>query len=372
MQSYQWHPQWEFGSDDAKYYVFSEGVSKEVRVQLLFSRRKSANQPGSSQRELRIVKSSCLKHYVIGTRKEFLQDIFDLWRISPTFQIKFWGHYRSAVFDYSLEPSKQHENYDSAQRLDHINIEFFWTANEESFFRAFGRYHVPSSSLNVFITWNSDLQNVELPKSLNDYANELKEDHLAFFGILLQYCYRHLQESHIKLHRRVWETEYSLGISANLKNLEKKGFKKSGRSLEEENKHLYTLHQSVALDILSCNQLISICNQYTSAATTIEKSYQHQIPLDLVQTTVNDTEILAQMFAYLEKMVQTQFTVLYNRIIQEDTKHTIEISESSRTIAVESKKDSSSMKTVAYLTLTFLPVTSVSAVFSTTLFNFQN
>jgi NADH:ubiquinone oxidoreductase subunit H len=142
--------------------------------------------------------------------------------------------------------------------------------------------------------------------------------------------------------------------------------------LEEENKHLYTLNQSVALDILSCNQLISICNQYIAAATTIEESYQHKIPSALVRATGNDTKILAQMFEYLEKMVQTQFTVLYNRMIQEDTKHTIKISESSMTIAAESKKDSSSMKTVAYLTLTFLPITSVSAIFSTTLFDFQN
>lgn len=49
----------------------------------------------------------------------------------------------------------------------------------------------------------------------------------------------------------------------------------------------------------------------------------------------------------------------------------MEIAKSSAQIAEESRRDSSSMKTIAVLTLVFLPATSLASIFSMSMFNWQ-
>jgi hypothetical protein len=80
----------------------------------------------------------------------------------------------------------------------------------------------------------------------------------------------------------------------------------------------------------------------------------------------------AHFFTYLEKMVSTQFTYRYQHFAKKDAEATIQILDASRRISEVMLQDSSSIKTVAYLTLVFLPATFVSAVFSTSIFDFKN
>jgi Mg2+ and Co2+ transporter CorA len=56
---------------------------------------------------------------------------------------------------------------------------------------------------------------------------------------------------------------------------------------------------------------------------------------------------------------------------QKDSKVNISLAETSATIAQESKKDSSSMKAIAVLTMCFLPGTFLAAIFAMPLFNWD-
>lgn len=57
---------------------------------------------------------------------------------------------------------------------------------------------------------------------------------------------------------------------------------------------------------------------------------------------------------------------------QKDSKVNISLAETSATIAQESKKDSSSMKAIAVLTMCFLPGTFLAAIFAMPLFNWND
>ncbi|MCJ1283554.1 hypothetical protein MMC26_002884, partial [Xylographa opegraphella] len=62
---------------------------------------------------------------------------------------------------------------------------------------------------------------------------------------------------------------------------------------------------------------------------------------------------------------------LYNLIAREDSKANIDIARASRSIALASQRDSASMKTIAVLTMAFLPATWVAALFAMPLFNWN-
>ncbi|KAK5995002.1 hypothetical protein PT974_03392 [Cladobotryum mycophilum] len=63
----------------------------------------------------------------------------------------------------------------------------------------------------------------------------------------------------------------------------------------------------------------------------------------------------------LPRRIKNQFTAVYNLIAQRDTKANIELADKSRVIAEATLRDSSSMKTIAVMTLVFLPATFVCA-----------
>ncbi|KAI9778892.1 MAG: hypothetical protein M1839_007855 [Geoglossum umbratile] len=65
----------------------------------------------------------------------------------------------------------------------------------------------------------------------------------------------------------------------------------------------------------------------------------------------------------LQKRVQTQLGVLYSLISQRDNKLSMSVAEVSKEIADATRRDSSSMKTIAALGLVFLPGTFIAALF---------
>jgi Mg2+ and Co2+ transporter CorA len=90
----------------------------------------------------------------------------------------------------------------------------------------------------------------------------------------------------------------------------------------------------------------------------------HRVRKDFTDV-VRRADINVHEMDYTQKKLQSQFSVLYNLMVQRDTRLNYEV-------AKASKRDSSAMKTISVVTLTFLPATFVSTVFSTTVFDFQN
>ncbi|KAH9203582.1 hypothetical protein DL95DRAFT_142809 [Leptodontidium sp. 2 PMI_412] len=73
----------------------------------------------------------------------------------------------------------------------------------------------------------------------------------------------------------------------------------------------------------------------------------------------------------LQRRSQTQLAFTYNILAQRDNKLNIEVARDSKVIALASSRDSSAMKTVAILTIAFLPGTFVASFFAMPLFNWQ-
>jgi Mg2+ and Co2+ transporter CorA len=113
--------------------------------------------------------------------------------------------------------------------------------------------------------------------------------------------------------------------------------------------------------------LINVGEQFLKLASQLEVSHHISIPKEEVQDVVHRAELHIHMLAYLERMLNSQFSYYSNLLVQEEFKSTMIISKSSKDIAAASQRDSLSMKTVSYLTMAFLPATFVSAIFSTTI-----
>ncbi|KAH6668577.1 hypothetical protein F5X68DRAFT_249344 [Plectosphaerella plurivora] len=73
----------------------------------------------------------------------------------------------------------------------------------------------------------------------------------------------------------------------------------------------------------------------------------------------------------LPRRIQNQFSAAYSLIAQRDTKATIILAKESQKLATASLRDSSSMKTIAGMTLLFLPPTFVCTFFSMPIINWD-
>ena len=72
-----------------------------------------------------------------------------------------------------------------------------------------------------------------------------------------------------------------------------------------------------------------------------------------------------------QNRMSNQLTTILSLISQRDQAIGIEIARATKSIALESKRDSSSMKTIAAMTMVFLPGTSVASIFAMPFFNWK-
>lgn len=85
---------------------------------------------------------------------------------------------------------------------------------------------------------------------------------------------------------------------------------------------------------------------------------------DSIRHLLSTGEELTMFSATLQSLASIQLTVIFNLIAQHDQNLNIAIARDSRTLAVESKRDSSSMKTIAAVTMFFLPGTFIASLFA--------
>lgn len=107
---------------------------------------------------------------------------------------------------------------------------------------------------------------------------------------------------------------------------------------------------------------------------------------DEVERELRYSKTLQYDFDTIPRRIRNQSKAIFNLMIQRDNQLNLTIAEHSRRlnkvnteiatssakIAEESRRDSASMKTIAVLTLLFLPATSVASIFSMSMFNFNN
>jgi hypothetical protein len=72
-----------------------------------------------------------------------------------------------------------------------------------------------------------------------------------------------------------------------------------------------------------------------------------------------------------QKVAQNQLEIVYNLVVQRANRKTHEMAEIQRRIAVSTMDDSFAMRTIAVMSIAFLPATFVSSFFSMSMFNWQ-
>ena len=95
----------------------------------------------------------------------------------------------------------------------------------------------------------------------------------------------------------------------------------------------------------------------------LEKAHNGRLKIDTVESIAylaSKLRIWRRWVANYNKRTQIRIDLFYNLANQNDNRNNIEIARLTKDIAQESRKDSSSMITIAVLTMLFLPGTFVS------------
>jgi hypothetical protein len=362
MSTFHYGPGWHFADSEEGlcFYVLTDaGFQKELNVSfrrlshhskvcLLYTKQRLWNQ--------------------VGVRKEFMNALCSDWNIPLEFWQQFWdpeaaGFYRHYTFD--------EDESTSAKQLQSIDIGFRWVAGGAGFINVFAHYNVATSQILLVVREGEDLDQKPLLDILQAHIR-LSQRPLESIGLLLMASCNFIVTDTLKCGTGVSTMELSLELSVDTHRLQRIGYSKSYRTLSEENKVLYSLQKRIAANARSYGFITSICKYYMNFAAHLQDQHSYQIPVEHAEDVIRRLSIDNSYILYLDKTVQTQFTVLYNMILREDAKVSIAIAATSKTIAEATRKDSSAMKTIAYLTLAFLPTAIVSSIFSTTILDFQN
>ncbi|KAF1993596.1 hypothetical protein P154DRAFT_582647 [Amniculicola lignicola CBS 123094] len=210
-----------------------------------------------------------------------------------------------------------------------INLGFRWGTGHPNYMVAFGRYDLTTSTLAVCIASKGVLDYTKPGCEMADFTFSsvrgltqrfgatLYEHPLNLVGILLECCERFVdtQSQYYGVEAlSVRRGQKGVLTPASAKWIDEWGVKPRmlGRKIDE----LFSLYDDVIWGMKNCEELVEIESAY----------------MDL-------------------NVINMQFVYQYNHSTHEDAEST---------------------RTISYLTLIFLPSTFVCAVFSTTLFNFQN
>jgi Mg2+ and Co2+ transporter CorA len=92
---------------------------------------------------------------------------------------------------------------------------------------------------------------------------------------------------------------------------------------------------------------------------------------EAIETVKGRTEILLGENQCVRDDLKDMMSAIYNLIAQKDSNVGLRVANHSRTLAIESKRDSSSMKTIAAVTMAFLPGTFVASFFAMPMFDWN-
>ena len=152
-------------------------------------------------------------------------------------------------------------------------------------------------------------------------------------------------------------------------------FVKSTRDLNSNSTNLGILEMRMENQRRLFNEIKDIIDELPVLVENEDRrKYLQQISRSLkeqVEYLASQNENLLFRVHHIQRKAQTQLAVVYNFIAQRDNKLNIEVARDSKAIAAASKRDSSAMKTIAVLTIVFLPGTFIAALFSVPMFNWQ-
>jgi len=141
---------------------------------------------------------------------------------------------------------------------------------------------------------------------------------------------------------------------------------------------IYNAHLELSMRKRRLTDVKTMMRAIAEGATLLEAEESWKVANRETFECVKDRiEFLKERLRALESLIEiavTEFqsldTMLYHSINQKDSRLNYSIARDSKKIAAATRKDSSAMKTIAILTIIFLPGTFIAALFSTGLFTF--
>jgi len=305
--------------------------------------------------------SSPPKNLAVGIRatESFVQSTCRQWNISADFLDKVRRPGALAWFSSQVEEAR----YDTTgpPKMKALEVCFRWGEGHNVFVVIFCRYDLQNLTFKGFLSSRTVMGDVSVLELLNRHAHPLFEQPLRFLGFLMGLCESFVDTDAQEQNKKNLEIGGILGIQ-DLKWL--KSWHIEPIDSLDKSKAIYAAYDSTNWLNKSCEELISIGKQYLALVECAKSRYNVTIPRQEVQDAVHRAELHTYMLQYLERMLRSQFDSYNNLLAREESKR-------SEMIAEASHEDSLSMKTISYLTMIFFPITFVSAIFSTTIFDFQ-
>lgn len=306
------------------------------------------------------------KHVGIRATQEFMEKLCYTWNIPAEFLLKVRKSGSLPWFSHQVEEDQCNEG--TSPKLKAVNICLRWGPGHDVFVVMFGRYNFERSTLRAFLSSRTVIGDTSVLDLFKTHGHELYQQPLQLFGLLMGLCETYVDADAQEQNKRNIEVGALLGVQ----DLEwVKSWHLKPCSSINTSEAIYAAYDSTNWLNKSCEDLISIGKRYLNLARYLKTQYHVPIPIDKVEDVVHRASLDTHMLRYLERMLRSQFDSYNNYLAREESKISTKISETSGNIALASYRDSQSIKTISYLTMVFFPITFVSAIFSTTIFDFQ-
>jgi len=299
--------------------------------------------------------------YSAGIRatRDFVESTCRLWDIPLDFIRKVEKPGSLPWFSFLLEEGT---SLSDSPHATAVNLCFRWGPGHSNFVLFFGRFDVQTSTLRAFLSSKEVLEFPTALELLNANLQAIQEHPLTLFAFFMESC-----ERYVDTKAQVYNTRM-LGIGRSLRVLDDEWLEswniKPSKSANRSSA-IYGAYDSANWLNKNCLELIAIGREYLKFAEQLEASGRNcSLPRDDVRDVVLRAELHAHMLAYILRMLDCQSS-FYNNLLSSSNNRL------SLNIAIANQRDSLSIKTVTYLTMVFLPATFVSAIFSTTVFDFQ-
>jgi hypothetical protein len=252
-----------------------------------------------------------------------------------------------------------------------ISIAMQWFLYDGINFTLYSRQNPEEGTFHMFVCACDVFTSKTLESYLNQYLDLLVTDPLQVVAGFLQRFKTFSANSYYRMPSSLNRTEAEIGVTEDMDWLRALGIEPAGKSYDDLNAMLVTIQRH----IVGFHRAFTGIKTYAETLSWLEelslKNYPgglDKAPRPVLHVANSFTRWIevdtAQMYGY-QKRLDILLSILYNRIVQHDARITIEV-------AKASKRDSTAMKTIAILTLVYLPATFVSSIFSTSIFDFQN
>lgn len=305
----------------------------------------------------------------------FLKDAFTAFHLNLSeeagliYNLVGWRRYQSAAFADSLDQ----DNFISRYHLEWSSWRMIWAHKPRS---------IDSPSVNYCIFSYSQESSMaqqasKLVEQLQKYAANPMFPALVSAFILITRMVNNISASEDELGEvsegtgfQAWENEYNEAFP-NLQNSDFISLSRKASAVASENAHhqfRLRLLKNLMHDALEENgrfhdrllRLLPTADASDSSATRLAYTAVN----DSIRHLLSTCEELTMFSATLQSLASIQLTVIFNLIAQHDQNLNITIARDSRTLAIESKRDSSSMVSIAAVTIFFLPGTFVASFFA--------